>query len=230
MLALENRTIPPNIKFEMANPKSKLFFPVHRTDEFPFVDRTNANVVPFREANLIVPVNPLPWPTGRKERVSVNSFGLGGSNAHAILESARSIGTPESITRDTENEDIPRLLVLSADHPESLQAMFDSHAAYLQNKSERSADLLFTLNNRREHLQYRAFSILQGAPMLPPSKPIKPSAKPRTVFVFTGQGAQYTGMARSLALHSYVFRNVLEELDQSLAALVQPPAWSIKGH
>ena len=38
--------------------------------------------VPWESAGLIVPVEPHPWPEDRAERVSVNSYGIGGSNAH----------------------------------------------------------------------------------------------------------------------------------------------------
>jgi 3-oxoacyl-(acyl-carrier-protein) synthase len=39
-------------------------------------------VVPWKEAKLTVPTEPLKWPADRLERVSINSFGIGGSNAH----------------------------------------------------------------------------------------------------------------------------------------------------
>lgn len=38
--------------------------------------------VPFQEGRLAVPTEPIPWPSDRKERVSVNGFGIGGANAH----------------------------------------------------------------------------------------------------------------------------------------------------
>lgn len=41
-----------------------------------------AKSVPFEVAKLQVPTNLMPWPSGRDERVSVNSFGIGGANAH----------------------------------------------------------------------------------------------------------------------------------------------------
>jgi acyl transferase domain-containing protein len=44
------------------------------------------NPVPFKEANLRVAKELLPWPEDRDERVSVNSFGIGGSNAHVRME------------------------------------------------------------------------------------------------------------------------------------------------
>ena len=38
--------------------------------------------VPFMEKNLTVPIKPMAWPLDRTLRVSINSFGIGGSNAH----------------------------------------------------------------------------------------------------------------------------------------------------
>ncbi len=62
VLALEHRTIPPNIKFKTPNPD-----------------------IPFHEGNLVVPIDPIPWPRDRLERVSINCFGVGGTNAHVSL-------------------------------------------------------------------------------------------------------------------------------------------------
>lgn len=42
--------------------------------------------VPWESARLIVPVEPRPWPEDRAERVSVNSYGMGGPNAHVSSE------------------------------------------------------------------------------------------------------------------------------------------------
>lgn len=64
VLALENRKIPPNINFSIPNPK-----------------------IPFNEANMVVPCEVLPWPENQPLRASVNSFGIGGANAHCIIES-----------------------------------------------------------------------------------------------------------------------------------------------
>ncbi|KAG4273107.1 acetyltransferase [Fusarium proliferatum] len=63
ILALENQTIPPNINFSTPNPK-----------------------IPFSDMNMAVPVDAIPWPEDRARRVSVNSFGIGGANAHCIIE------------------------------------------------------------------------------------------------------------------------------------------------
>lgn len=65
VLSLERRIVPPNIKFTEPNPK-----------------------IPFAEKKLAVPSHPIPFPKDRAERISVNSFGIGGSNAHIIVDSA----------------------------------------------------------------------------------------------------------------------------------------------
>uniref|UniRef100_A0A0D2YHU0 Uncharacterized protein n=1 Tax=Fusarium oxysporum (strain Fo5176) TaxID=660025 RepID=A0A0D2YHU0_FUSOF len=59
VLALEHKTIPPNIKLNKPNPN-----------------------IPFAKYNLTVPLKPTPFPTDRNQRISINSFGIGGSNAH----------------------------------------------------------------------------------------------------------------------------------------------------
>ena len=56
VLALEHRTIPPNIKFTSPNPD-----------------------IPW-DAGFVVPLEPTPWPESKEEPVSVNNFGLGGAN------------------------------------------------------------------------------------------------------------------------------------------------------
>lgn len=65
VLILENGVIPPNVNFEKINPK-----------------------IPAKRWNLHFPVEPMPWPTEGLRRISVNSFGVGGTNAHCILDDA----------------------------------------------------------------------------------------------------------------------------------------------
>ncbi|KAK3324348.1 hypothetical protein B0T19DRAFT_464372 [Cercophora scortea] len=80
ILALENRVIPPNIKFDKPNPKSKSR--LYETNQGYLLNDTQRPPVPFDQGRLQVPTDSLPWPADRKERASVNSFGVGGANAH----------------------------------------------------------------------------------------------------------------------------------------------------
>ncbi|KAK1139769.1 Type I Iterative Polyketide synthase (PKS) [Aspergillus melleus] len=199
VLALENRIIPPNIHFETPNPK-----------------------IPFNKG-LRVPVDPVPWPSNRKERVSVNCFGVGGSNAHVIVESASSLKTikPPSNAR-------ARLLVTSAYSDASLHRRISDLQKYLRQNPKGVQDLAYTLGVKRDHLSHRAFMIVNEdgtleEPIL--SKPVSPSP---IVFAFTGQGTQWPGMAKELVQSVESFRADIKKMDQILKTLPDPPAWDIE--
>ena len=66
-LAVQHGQIPANLHFKNLNPRIRPYY-----------------------TNLHIPTKTVPWPStprGSPRRVSVNSFGFGGTNAHAILES-----------------------------------------------------------------------------------------------------------------------------------------------
>lgn len=77
VLSLEKKTIPPNIKFLKPNPKS-----MHLPNDAGLSLSMLTLKVPFAEKKLTVPREPTPWPADRAERISINSFGIGGTNAH----------------------------------------------------------------------------------------------------------------------------------------------------
>lgn len=86
---LEHKKIPPNIHIRKLNPNSMYLNAFLSTDTKDFFDST----VSARGIN--VPLEAVPWPADRLERISVNSFGAGGSNAHVgclagvLIESIR---------------------------------------------------------------------------------------------------------------------------------------------
>ena len=203
VLALENRTIPPNIKFSAPNPD-----------------------IPWESAKLTVPLKPTPWPQNRKERVSVNSFGIGGSNAHVILDSA-AIHNAEPKLEDA--SDTPQLLVYSANSPESLNDLAKAYDAYLSKHPERLADVAYTLANRREHLPYRSFVVTSREQPGTASLGVKAALAPKIVFVFTGQGAQWPQMGRNLLRNNAVFRASIQKSDKHLKSLGDTgPEWTIE--
>lgn len=165
------------------------------------------------------------------ERVSVNCFGIGGSNAHAVLDSRRSFctnGKNECTTRQRRSG--PRLLVVSARSPESLQQRIHEITAYANSNSDTLHDLAFTLSTRREHLKHRAFAIAV------PNKPLDETKfqagqvkNSKQIFVFTGQGAQWAGMGRDLIQQFEGFRRDIEKLDSELKRLPDPPSWTLMG-
>ncbi|KAK2021943.1 hypothetical protein LX32DRAFT_574456 [Colletotrichum zoysiae] len=209
VMSLEHRTIPPNIKFNSPNPK-----------------------IPFKEGKLIVPVEPTPFPADRCERVSVNSFGLGGSNAHVIVDSARSFNLAKPEIRSSDVEARPQLLLFSAASAPSLKSMINRYEEWTEKNQEtpwKINDLAYTLANRREHLPHRSFKVV-GAGDAPASQGRKIPGQPVSlVMVFTGQGAQWPRMGRELLLRDdFVFVKAIREMDEYLAALPEPPQWTIE--
>jgi acyl transferase domain-containing protein len=207
VLALENRMIPPQIKSLPRNPAI--------------------------DPNLIVPTELTPWPEDRDERVSVSSFGLGGSNAHAIIESAASFGAackPE--TRGVPNSS--HLLLFSANTQASLKSTVEKYELFLDSNPHLLSDVAYTLANKREHRQHRTFAVCtsDNLALSGTSAPIKVEQSQETslVMVFTGQGAQWARMGYELLRlkTNTVFGKTIALLDEVLQELGPlAPSWSI---
>ncbi|KAJ5953151.1 Acyl transferase/acyl hydrolase/lysophospholipase [Penicillium verhagenii] len=203
VLALENSIIPPNIKFNTPNPD-----------------------IPW-DSGLSVPTEPMPWPASRSERISVNSFGITGTNAHVILDSAKSFGISPTPKRSIATS---QLLVYSANSADSLNKIAETYRSYILANSGRIGDLAFTLANRREHLPYRAFAVASPIGTVTTSAPSKSEGTPNIVMVFTGQGAQWPQMGQCM-LQSNVyptFKISIQSLDAHLRTLQNTPEWSIE--
>ncbi|KAJ5761957.1 Acyl transferase/acyl hydrolase/lysophospholipase [Penicillium nucicola] len=204
VMALENRIIPPNIKLNKPNP----------------------NIL-WDEYGLSVPTEPTPWPEDRSARISINSFGIGGANAHVILDSAESFGissVPNQLTVS------PQLLVYSANNVESLKKTIATYQTYVQTNPGRVSDLAFTLGNRRHHLPCRAFAVANTVGNITAATPSKSGEEPSIVMVFTGQGAQWPQMgALMIDSPSYpVFKESIRSLDTHLQTLTDAPEWNIE--
>ncbi|THC95046.1 hypothetical protein EYZ11_005484 [Aspergillus tanneri] len=203
VLALENRTIPPNVYFENPNPN-----------------------ISFQGAKLKVPVKATAWPGDRFERISVNSFGIGGTNAHLILDSASSMCRKVSSSGPHTSKG-PTLLLLSGKTSKSLDGNIKSTTKYLEDSVAAWSDVAYTLAHRREHMDHRAFAIVEEGKAIPSfEKGHRGSLQ--TCFVFTGQGAQWPGMGKELISQSKKFRETIRSLDRVLQRLEDTPKWSME--
>ncbi|KAL5342666.1 hypothetical protein BJX70DRAFT_394501 [Aspergillus crustosus] len=205
VLSLEHNTIPPNVFFQTPNPK-----------------------IPFEEGKLQVPVEVTPWPEDRHQRVSVNCFGVGGANAHAILDSVPSF-CGDSIRPVTLPAESPRLLVVSAKSVDSLKKRIQTVTDFANRDLSKLQDLSYTLGVRREHLSHRAFVVAKPETLLSASDFQHGRDKASEVtFVLTGQGAQWAGMGKGLMEAFPSARTDIKKLDEILQSLPDAPIWTLE--
>lgn len=209
VLSLEHRVILPNIKC------------------LPF----NAGI-PLVNGPLVVPQKPTQWPDGRAARVSVNSFGIGGSNTHIILDAAKMSGHHPARSRKRPTE-TPQLLIYSAESLQSLEEMMARYATYLEDIPEGIdlSDVAYTLASRREHLSRRSFAVRTkydpGFTSPPASQ--QRLGKVAVIMVFTGQGAQWAQMGRELLRNNPVFGQTIRSLEGHLQSLGSAaPTWKLE--
>jgi phthiocerol/phenolphthiocerol synthesis type-I polyketide synthase B len=211
-LALHHAVVPASLHFVQPNPR------------VPWAD------LPFR-----IPTAASPWPPSTEPRVAgVNSFGISGTNAHAVLEQAPTF----PLTGVSPSVPAAALLPLSAKSPDALRTLAERYAALLENNSAGDAhDIYWSTATRRTPLEHRAVFVapdralmveaLRGfaAGAAPVAEGIvRSEARPRVAFVCPGQGAQWIGMARELAAHEPVFLDALTACD---AAMKPYGDWSI---
>ena len=194
VLALRHRQLPPILHYETPNPDLDL-------ENSPFHVQTEL----------------ADWTGDYPRRAAVSSFGLGGTNAHAVLE--------EYVADVSAGVSRPfRLLPFSA----RSEASFGGHAGrwidfLKQNPDVDLSDAAFTLQRGRAAFEKRGFIVAESAAdalaqmenggLRPQSAPVM---EREVVFLFTGQGAQYPGMARATYFNEPVFSRELDRCSELL--------------
>jgi phthiocerol/phenolphthiocerol synthesis type-I polyketide synthase E len=196
VFVLKNGEIPPLVNFTTPNPQLEL-------DSSPFAASASRSA----------------WSSQGPRRAAVSSFGIGGTNAHAVLEEA-----PPPAQRSPVRG--PHLLLLSARTPAALDRITADLSRWLEARpSVRMDDVEWTLQAGRRSFEHRRALVVndraQAVELLARSQPPlltgshEGGVRP-IVFLFSGQGSQYPGMGASLYAGERVYR---EAIDRCAAVL-----------
>lgn len=196
VLALKNETIPPSLHFETPNPD-----------------------IDFEATPFFVNKALAEWkPNGTLRHAGVSSFGIGGTNAHAVLEEAPKQARERSLPEDC-------LLVVSARTSAQLNTAVTNLAAHLKEHQDLNlGDVAYTLQTGRRAFGHRAIlhakSMGTAVVRLTEQKnehliASTVAANPKLLLVLSADGEPQPGAVRELYEKEPVFR---EELDKALAA------------
>ena len=151
----------------------------------------------------------------------VSSFGMGGTNAHVVLEAGPRVET-EAITGGG-----PHVVCASAPDPAGLRRLSGALADALEAEPESTAAIAYSSRVGRRHWPRRRAAVADSPREVATElraaieAEVAAVAADRVVFLFPGQGSQVGGMAEALAAADRRFRTTIEEC---CAALDDPRA------
>ena len=212
-LMMQHRMIPPSLHFSTPN-----------------VD------VPWATIPIAIPTALAPWPARDGPIFAgISSYGIGGTNAHVVLESAPATA---DVVSDLPAPALPAVLPISARSSKAaLRAVAAQYAALLEDTTVPLHAVCAAAATRRSALTHRAAFVAADRELMLAALRAFVAGDPATAdgvvydksprklaFVVPGQGAQWPGMAREFAAQVPVFRAALEECDAAARAHV---SWSI---
>jgi acyl transferase domain-containing protein/NADPH:quinone reductase-like Zn-dependent oxidoreductase/acyl carrier protein len=209
ILSLQHGVVPPTLNFSRWNPR------IHP-----------------EQTRFFIPTQATPWPVDGPRMAAVSSFGVGGTNAHVLVEQA----TTRTSGR-TPDTGAPMMIPVSAASFEVLGTAASRLAEWLRgNPDDRGdvslTDVAHTLAARRSHhlarLAVTARTIdelatsLEGFAEGEPQAQVtcttaRSAASKGSVWVFSGQGSQWHGMGRDL-LSDPVFAAAIAEIEPLVLA------------
>ncbi|QTE02382.1 type I polyketide synthase [Streptomyces cyanogenus] len=170
------------------------------------------------------------WPgTGRPRRAGVSAFGIGGTNAHLVLEQAPEAVATDSAGPAADDGTSPLLFPLSARTAAGLRGQAARLADWVTDRTGTPLGATaYALGTARAHLDHRAVVLAADRERLTDALRALAvgtagadtvtggPADGKLAFLFTGQGSQWPGMGRELAASHPVFR---EAFDAACAAV-----------
>jgi len=202
VLALKHGRIPRHLHFHSGNPE-----------------------VDWDRTGIEIAATARDWPDWATRRIAgVSSFGFSGTNAHLILEAPPAAKTQAAPER-------ARCVPVSARTETALRGQAGRLASALQDKTVDFSAAAATLATGRAALPERLAVVAESsedaaeifravaegrADDRAHRGQVEPGQANSVVFLCTGQGVQYPGMARSLFNSEKVFRDIIERCDAAL--------------
>lgn len=194
--------------------------------------------IPLDEYSLHIPTRLTEWPAIDGPRIAgVNSFGFGGTNAHAVLE-----GPPEAqhtAGADFTDPNRLRVMTLSARSADALRDQAEAMLRFLDVTDHRLSDVVYSCHARRTALDHRLAVVASDTDSVRAqlrahldgheasgvvSGKCTGGGVPKIAFVFSGMGPQWWAMGRHLLIEEPVFRAAVRECDAELAKRTR---WSL---
>jgi acyl transferase domain-containing protein/thioesterase domain-containing protein len=213
VLALEKRKLLPSLNFKSPNP-----------------------LIDFQNSPFYVNTSLVDWEkNSHPRRAGVTSLGIGGTNAHVIVEEPPS-------RPPVQGKQSLQLLTVSTKSEAALKNATARLVAHLRDNPESSlSDVAYTLQVGRKHFPFRRAVVSRNAAEAANRfeesnakeliSGIAPTSVPSLIFLFSGQGSQHVDMAKYVYEQELVFRdcfdrcaNYLERfIGFDLRQLVYPP-------
>ena len=191
--------------------------------------------IPFDELNLRLVPDAIALPEGSRagRLIGVNSFGFGGTNAHAVLETApiAEAGPPD----DTATTLPPLLLSAQSEEALATLAIEWRALATTQSRAQLAGSIRGAAHHRTQHKRRAAIAAPDPAALeaalgalaagrTNPLLATDTAVRGDVAFIFSGNGSQWAGMAHDAIAHSAGFREALAEVDAALRPWL---GWSV---
>ncbi len=205
VLTVQRGTVPPNLNFSQWNP-----------------------AIDPKQTRLFVPTESQEWPsTGVPRRAGVSGFGLGGTNAHIILEQGLDPAAPSAVdgvsTLSVSGKTAPRVQAWAATLADWLEgegaASSVADVAHSLRRRRGPADVVGTVSARSTADAIAGLRALAaGNPAAGVVAPRALQSGPGTVFCFSGQGSQWAGMGQRLLATEPAFAAAIDEIEPDFVA------------
>ncbi|MGK0372776.1 MAG: acyl transferase domain-containing protein, partial [Glaciecola sp.] len=195
VMSLKNKQIPATLHFNAPNP-----------------------AIDFENSPFYVNDRLRNWSSEGTRRAGVSSLGVGGTNAHVIIEEYDSKKTPAGNTRPYQ------LMLISGRSKEVVERYSESHANFLEHTRESLENIAYTSAIGRKNFRHRRVAVgATNTDMSAVLSAVKSAVRadhkaPEEIapvtFMFAGGGAQYVNMGQDLYENEPFYKSTLDECIQ----------------